>query len=150
MGMAISEATRAKLDGARILVVDDEVLLRSPVARYLRRCGSWVTEAGDGAHALERIERDAFDAVVADVRMPVMDGFALLAELERRRSPLARKLVFVTGDPVALLALRRDPVLAGRVLAKPVELPDLAAAIAAVVCSAAAVSSTSATDAAGR
>lgn len=148
--MAELEADRSRLEGARVLVVDDEAALRAPVARFLRRCGAWVTEAGDGAHALRRIEREVFDAVVSDVRMPVMDGFALLAELERRRSPMARRLVFVTGDEMALLVLRRDPALAGRVLSKPADLPALEAAIAAAVCSAAAENSTSARAAAGR
>lgn len=148
--MTGSEASRSRLEGARILVVDDETALRAPVARYLRRCGAWVLEAGDGAHALRRLEREDVDAVVSDVRMPVMDGFQLLAELERRRSPLARRVVFLSGDHVALLALRRDPVLEGRVLEKPVDLAALEAAIAAVVCSAAAESSTSASPAADR
>ncbi len=148
--MAAHDANRSKLEGARILVVDDEAAFRAPVARFFRRCGAWVTEAGDGAHALRRIEREEFDAVVSDVRMPVMDGFGLLAELERRRSPLARKIVFLSGDHVALLALRKDPALAGRVLEKPADLGALEAAIAAAVCSGAPASGTSATAAAGR
>ncbi len=148
--MAEHAENRSRLEGARILVVDDEALVRAPVARYLRRRGAWVVEVCDGAHALRRLEREPFDAVVLDVNMPVMDGLQLLAELERRRSPVAARVVYLTADEPALAALRTDPRLAGRVLAKPVEMAELEAAIAAVVCSSEEGNSTSATAAAGR
>ena len=144
------EPVQSRIDGARVLLVDDEAALRAPIARYLRRRGAWVTEAGDGAHALRRIERETFDAVVLDVCMPVMDGLQLLAELERRRSPMTARVIYVTGDIEALAGLQADPALAGRVFAKPVELPALEQAIAAVACSSAAASSTSARAAADR
>ena len=63
----------------RILVVDDELIVRSWIARLLREEGYAVEIATDGAEAL-RIARetpDDFDLVVTDVRMPQMDGWQL-------------------------------------------------------------------------
>ncbi|HEU4829261.1 MAG TPA: response regulator [Gemmatimonadales bacterium] len=64
---------------ARILVVDDEMIVRNWIARLLQEQGYVVEIATDGAEAL-RIARDSpqgFDLVVTDVRMPQMDGWQL-------------------------------------------------------------------------
>jgi two-component system, cell cycle response regulator CpdR len=64
---------------ARIVVAEDEEGLRGFVARALVLDGHEVTAAADGAEALDLIARQAgrFDLLLADVRMPVMDGIAL-------------------------------------------------------------------------
>jgi CheY-like chemotaxis protein len=63
----------------RILVVDDEPIVRSWIARLLQEEGYAVEIATDGAQALRiaRETRDDFDLVVTDVRMPQMDGWQL-------------------------------------------------------------------------
>jgi CheY-like chemotaxis protein len=64
---------------ARILVAEDEAGLRSLLARALMLDGHDVITANDGAEALELIMRThgAFDLLLTDIRMPVMDGIAL-------------------------------------------------------------------------
>jgi two-component system cell cycle response regulator CpdR len=64
---------------ARILIAEDEEGLRSLVARALTLDGHDVITANDGAEALELIVRThgAFDLLLTDIRMPVMDGIAL-------------------------------------------------------------------------
>jgi two-component system, cell cycle response regulator CpdR len=64
---------------ARILIADDEEAIRSLVARALRQDGHEVATAGDGAAALDVLarERGAFELLLTDIRMPVMDGIAL-------------------------------------------------------------------------
>jgi two-component system, cell cycle response regulator CpdR len=64
---------------ARILIADDEEALRSLVARALRQDGHEVATAGDGAEALDVLarQRGAFELLLTDIRMPVMDGIAL-------------------------------------------------------------------------
>ena len=64
---------------ARILIAEDEEGLRSLVARALMLDGHDVITANDGAEALELIVRTqgAFDLLLTDIRMPVMDGIAL-------------------------------------------------------------------------
>src|SRR3984893_3249104 len=64
---------------ARILIADDEESIRSLVARALRQDGHEVTTANDGAEALDVLVRQkgAFELLLTDIRMPVMDGIAL-------------------------------------------------------------------------
>jgi|SRR5882757_2312694 CheY-like chemotaxis protein len=64
---------------ARILVADDEEGLRSLIARALKQDGHEVMTASDGAEALDLLTREqgAFELLLSDIRMPVMDGIAL-------------------------------------------------------------------------
>jgi CheY-like chemotaxis protein len=74
---------RARIDRrekmARILIAEDEEALRSFVARALAQDGHEVIAAPDGAEALDLMIRHGgrFDLLLADIRMPVMDGIAL-------------------------------------------------------------------------
>lgn len=65
----------------RILVVDDERLMRELMAMSLRRLGYSVEAVADGRTALALLENEYFDLVMLDVVMPEMDGFTLLTEL---------------------------------------------------------------------
>jgi CheY-like chemotaxis protein len=64
---------------ARILVADDEEGLRSLIARALKLDGHDVVTASDGAEALDVLAREqgAFELLLSDIRMPIMDGIAL-------------------------------------------------------------------------
>jgi CheY-like chemotaxis protein len=64
---------------ARILIADDEEAIRSLIARALRQDGHEVMTANDGAEALDVLarKRGAFELLLTDIRMPVMDGIAL-------------------------------------------------------------------------
>jgi two-component system cell cycle response regulator CpdR len=70
---------------ARILIAEDEEALRGFVARALTLDGHEVLTASDGAEALDLLIRDGgrFDLLLADVRMPVMDGIALALAVAR-------------------------------------------------------------------
>ncbi len=122
-------APRTPLLGVKVLLVDDEEAVRSPVARYLRRRGAEVAEAGDGYEALGQVATDRPDVVVADLKMPRMDGPTLYANLVARDPDLATRVVFLSGDLSQLGQLAAMPALAERVLAKPLELADLEARI---------------------
>jgi CheY-like chemotaxis protein len=64
---------------ARILIAEDEDGLRTLVARALAQDGHTVVTANDGAEALDVLTREqgAFDLLLTDIRMPIMDGIAL-------------------------------------------------------------------------
>jgi CheY-like chemotaxis protein len=64
---------------ARILIAEDEDAIRNLIARALLQDGHEVMTANDGGEALDVIEREhgAFDLLLTDIRMPVMDGIAL-------------------------------------------------------------------------
>lgn len=68
---------------AHILAVDDSASMRQMVAFALSSAGFQVTEAEDGAIALNKARGARFDAVVADVNMPNLDGISLIRELRQ-------------------------------------------------------------------
>ncbi len=70
---------------ARILVAEDEASLRDLIQRALASAGHDVAVAADGADALDLISRrtEPFDLLLADIKMPVMDGIALALAVAR-------------------------------------------------------------------
>jgi CheY-like chemotaxis protein len=73
--------------GERILVVDDEASLRDVLGRILSAEGYVVTEAGNGKDALKALEKERFDFILCDIRMPEMGGLELLREVTSRKIP---------------------------------------------------------------
>ena len=122
----------AALQGVRILVVDDEDAVRSPVVRYLRRRGATVDEAANGIEALECIAGEAPDVILADLRMPRMDGATLYARLLEERPALAPRLVLISGDITQFVDAGAGP-RPNRVILKPVELSEVETAVREVV-----------------
>jgi DNA-binding response OmpR family regulator len=83
---------------SRILVVDDEVDIRTLVCELLVREGHLALEAGDGEAALRRLGEERLDLVILDVSMPGLDGWEVL---ERIRG--------TSEVPVVMLTARADP-----------------------------------------
>ena len=85
------------LRDATILVVDDEPMLLAIFAKWLRHvgCGK-VLVAADGAVALDLMKAESIDLLLTDVRMPVMDGIALVRSLAAMQRTLP-SIVFVSG-----------------------------------------------------
>jgi CheY-like chemotaxis protein len=69
------------LSGARVLVVDDELELLDIFAAWLRRSGCKVFTAANGAEALKVLEVERVDALISDLRMPIVDGVALVRRI---------------------------------------------------------------------
>lgn len=69
---------------ARVLVVDDEPIVRDVVARYLERDGHSIVQASDGETARELLEREQPALVVLDVMLPGLDGLALMRWIRAR------------------------------------------------------------------
>ena len=65
-------------DGPRVLVVDDDALLRDALRLLLDELGAEVTEAAGGAEAIVHLQAGRFDLVLCDLRMPDVDGFAVI------------------------------------------------------------------------
>lgn len=121
-----SSETVPKGSGARILVVDDEAAVRRSLQRLLERLGYTVDTAGDGGAALRKIESDEYLVVLSDLRMPGMDGRALLEHLRRKSPGLIQRLAFITGDvetPDVAEFIQTTDV---PVLLKPFELTEIA------------------------
>jgi CheY-like chemotaxis protein len=105
--------------------VDDEDMIRRAMVRYLSRRGAEVIEAGDGLQALERLEGFDPHVILADLRMPKMDGAEMYARLQAERPGLAERVLFLSGDITQLAGRGLAPVARERVLVKPVELAEL-------------------------
>ncbi|MBW2061454.1 MAG: sigma-54-dependent Fis family transcriptional regulator [Deltaproteobacteria bacterium] len=72
------------IEEQRVLVVDDEENMRLVLKTFLSREGYQIVEAANGAEGLACLDREAFDYILCDVRMPVMDGLTFLNEAKAR------------------------------------------------------------------
>jgi DNA-binding NtrC family response regulator len=79
----------ASNERVRILVVDDEEIVRESLAGWLDKDGYSVEQASDGFAALARLRDQPFSIVIADLKMPGMDGLALQAQARKLRPELA-------------------------------------------------------------
>jgi len=132
-GAGNGPAARRTPGAPRALVVDDESSVRSLVARLLARNGYDVAQAADGEEALLQLERETFDLVLCDVRMPKLNGRALFAAIRSRRPDLAASFILMTGDTLSadvadFAAEHRIPLLTKPFTAK--ELDDVLAKLA--------------------
>ena len=128
---------------ARILVAEDDDVVRTFVVRALTHAGHVVTEAEDGGIAAEICEEQAgaFDLLLSDIKMPVMDGIALALNVaaaypeltillmtgfadQRERAHGLEALIYdVVPKPFSLQALLEK--VADALSGKPVELPSI-------------------------
>jgi signal transduction histidine kinase/CheY-like chemotaxis protein len=72
------------LQGAKVLLAEDEHINASITKAFLEQAGLKVTVVGNGREALEALEKDTFRSVLMDVQMPVMDGLEATSEIRRR------------------------------------------------------------------
>src|SRR5260221_1243187 len=95
--MTAGEATRARtMKRARILIADDEAAITTGLKAILEDAGYYVAVAGDGQKALEALSAERFGVVLADLKMPRLDGLALLSELQQRQIPT--ECIIITGQ----------------------------------------------------
>ena len=69
-----------------ILVVDDEIRIRSVIRKYAEFEGHAVTEAGDGMEAVRMARTGSFDIIIMDIMMPELDGFSACREIRKAQS----------------------------------------------------------------
>jgi DNA-binding NtrC family response regulator len=86
---------------ATILVVEDETALRQVLQRALTRQGYRVLAAASAETAYELLGSERADAVLLDVRLPVMSGLALYLAILHRSPTLAGRMAIMTGDAEA-------------------------------------------------
>jgi signal transduction histidine kinase/CheY-like chemotaxis protein len=123
------------LRGLHVLAVDDDADALSLVAELLESAGARVSTAPSAAEAMRRLDAEPPNVLVADLGMPLTDGFQLIAQVRRHANPIVRRI-----PAAALTAYARsdDRVKALRAgfqihLAKPIDPTELITAIAAMV-----------------
>jgi signal transduction histidine kinase/ActR/RegA family two-component response regulator len=134
---AIPFADLPRLDGVRVLVVDDQEEARLLVAAALGQHGAAVTAVASGAEALALLDRTTFDALILDIAMPDEDGYTVLKKvraLEAERDAEAGHIPAVALTAYGRSEDRLRALQAGFLLhvAKPVELPELVMVIASL------------------
>ena len=70
----------------KILIVEDEVLIREGMSDYLMECGHEVFEAGDGHEALGLFYREIPDLVLLDIQLPILNGLEVLKAIRKTSS----------------------------------------------------------------
>src|SRR5688500_5304474 len=86
----------AKTTKAKILIADDETTITTGLSAILTDEGYEVEVASDGQKALDRLAADAFGVVLADLKMPRLDGLTLMKELQKREVPT--ECIIITGQ----------------------------------------------------
>ncbi|HEY6005120.1 MAG TPA: sigma-54 dependent transcriptional regulator [Anaeromyxobacter sp.] len=108
---------------ARVLIADDEAKLGALVAEALELDGHAVVRAGGGAEAIARLREAAFDVVVTDLRMPQVDGLAVLHAA--RALPDAPEVVLMTAFATAESAVEAMKAGAADYVTKPFAMDEL-------------------------
>jgi DNA-binding response OmpR family regulator len=116
----------------RVLVIDDSELVREAAAIALELAGWEAVSAPDGEAGIAAAQAQPPDGILLDVEMPGIDGVETLRRLRADPRTAALRIAFLTakgddaGERAALLAAGADAVIA-----KPFQLPELAASVRA-------------------
>jgi CheY-like chemotaxis protein len=115
----------ATIEGARILLVEDNELNQEVALELLKEAGLVVDLAENGKIALDRLNVEQYDLVLMDMQMPIMDG--VTATLEMRKRPALKELPVVAMTANAMKADRDRCLAAGMNdhISKPIEPEDL-------------------------
>lgn len=73
-----------RLDGVRVLIVDDGETNRKLLSLILKRAGAQITQAGNGLEAVQSTQAQSFDVILMDMQMPVLDGYSATTEIRRQ------------------------------------------------------------------
>lgn len=111
----------------KVLLADDNELVRRACTRVLSAAGYVVEAAADGTTALRLLSEQSFDAVVSDLSMPGLDGMELLRFV--RRTDLDLPVVLMTGAPSIATAAEAVEQGALRYLVKPFDVQNLASVV---------------------
>ena len=118
----------------RILVIDDEQLLRSTVVTILTRAGFSVEDASDGQAGIAMFHKNPPDIVLTDIFMPNRDGIEIIKEL-KQSSPRTKIIAMTGGGHLRMMEIASAAKVLGadHVLDKPFESESLLAAVNAVL-----------------
>ncbi len=115
----------------RILLADDLNLTRSVTAEYLRAAGHAVTEVADGESAIAEVQKQHFDLVLTDMRMPIVDGLEVTRRIRALPGHTGRTpVVLVTADLVAIGRGRSGQTGVDVCVTKPFTRAELLSAVA--------------------
>ncbi len=112
----------------RVLVVDDEASIRDLLSKTLALAEYDVDTAPDGATALDRMRAFSYDLLIADLKMPGMDGLTLIKQAKRLKADLP--VIIITGYSTESSAIEAVNLGVAGYLTKPFRVPQVLAAAA--------------------
>lgn len=112
---------------SQILVVDDSASVRQQVAIALKGQGLSVTEAGNGQEGLDKASVASFSVIIADDRMPVMDGLTMVKNL--RSSGVKTPIIMMSTESSATVSAAARAAGANGLVVKPFKADQLVAAV---------------------
>lgn len=117
----------------KILIVDDEEMVRNFVVSVLKRAGYEIITAVDGCEGLEKIEKEKPDLVISDHDMPRMDGLTMMYEILSKH-PQTKILLMSGGAEGFALTLELEELLGpGHFIFKPFEPLELKKMVANIL-----------------
>lgn len=117
-----------RAEGKRVLVVDDEASIRELLSKTLALENYDVDTAGDGVAALDRMRAFAYDLLIADLKMPGMDGLTLIRQAKRLNAGL--RIIIITGFSTESSAIEAVNLGVDGYLTKPFRIPQVLSAAA--------------------
>ena len=114
------------IDGARVLLVEDNTINQQVAREILEQAGLAVDLANDGKEAVELAEKHKYDVILMDIQMPVMDGFAATNQIRNSKSK-NRNVPIVAMTAHAMAGDREKSIAAGMVdhVTKPIDPAEL-------------------------
>ncbi len=112
------------MESMKILVVDDEAHIREMIKKGLSQMGGYSVEvAQNGKEAIEKLEKDIFDLVLTDIKMPEMDGLELLKNIKGTRPEMM--VILMTAYGSIETAVEAMKIGANDYITKPINFDDL-------------------------
>lgn len=126
-------------EGKRILIVDDQALLRKSTRNMLNGMGTLQDEAADGAEAIAKLRQCAYDLVIMDLNMPVLDGYAAAEQIRHGAAPGREDVAIVayTSESAYMALVKTEKVGMNGFVSKPCTRLELIKALQAGMAAAA-------------
>jgi PAS domain S-box-containing protein len=120
----------AQLGGARVLLVEDNEINQELALELLRNAGIRADVANNGQEALDKLAEQAYDGVLMDIQMPVMDGYTAATEIRKQQQYQQLPVIAMTAN--AMVGDREKALAAGMNdhIAKPLNIVDMFATMA--------------------
>lgn len=115
----------------KVLIADDDALVRGALVRSLTATGYDVSAAANGSEATELLDESQFEAIVSDIAMPEIDGIQLLKAIRQRDPDVP--VVLITGAPDVATAMQAVRLGALMYMTKPVDLDEMKGIVAKAV-----------------
>jgi CheY-like chemotaxis protein len=120
--------------GKKILVIDDEGIIIKTVGSLLQREGYDTETCQSGLRALELVKSNHFDLIIADIRMPEMDGLETIGNIKKHLKSQKKPdipVIFITGYADSDAHLKAEKI--GEVIFKPFDMKEFLAKVAAIL-----------------